>query len=92
VTCTYPGVVAVFGQTASPAAAAEVLARLTRRRSGSTETAWADGQLVVYGGTPNPAIAWDYTGQPYVGVALSNSRSTLTTWWGSTGRKVRSGA
>jgi prepilin-type processing-associated H-X9-DG protein len=84
--------VAVFGQTVSPASASELLARLARRRSGSTQAAWADGHVVVYGGTANPAIAWDYTGQPYVGVALSNSRSTLTAWWVSTGRKVRAGA
>jgi hypothetical protein len=92
ITCTYPGVVAVFGQTTSPAAAAEFLTRLARRRPGSTPTAWADGHLVAYGGTTTPALAWDYTGQPYVGVALSNSRSTLTAWWVSTGRKVRAGA
>jgi len=91
VACTYPGVVAVFGQAPSPTAAAEILVRNRVRRANSTLTAWGQGDAVVYGGASTPTILWDYTGQPYVGFALSNNRSTLTSWWTSTGRTVRTG-
>jgi len=92
VTCTYPGLVAVFGEAASPAAASEVLLRNRVRRSNSSISAWGQGDAVLYGGTTAPALLWDYTGKPYVGFALSNSRTTLSSWWDSTGRVVRTGA
>jgi hypothetical protein len=55
VTCTYPGVTAVFGETASPVEATAFLARLDKRRAGATEVAWASGAAVAYGGTADPA-------------------------------------
>ncbi len=91
VTCTYPGVVAVFGQTASPAEASAVLARDRRRRPGSAVTGWGDGEAVISNVNGELSIAWDYTGEPYVAVAVSGNRATLTSWWTSTGRTVRTG-
>ncbi|HZQ56814.1 MAG TPA: serine/threonine-protein kinase [Acidimicrobiales bacterium] len=91
VTCTYPGVTAVFGETASATEATAFLGRLDKRRAGASATPWAGGQAVSYGGASDPSIAWDYTGQPYVAVAVGTNRATLASWWVSTGRVVRAG-
>jgi len=91
VTCVYPGIVAVFGQTASSTAASEVLLRGRLRRANSSITAWGQGDALSYGSTTAPALLWDYHGEPYVGFALSNNRDTLLSWWVATGRVVRAG-
>jgi hypothetical protein len=92
VTCSYPGITAVFGQTASASDASAFLARLFRRRAGASEAAWGDGVAVAYGSATNPSLAWDYTGEPYIAVAVSTDRAALQAWWTSTGRVVRAGA
>jgi hypothetical protein len=92
VTCAEQGVTAVFGESASPAGAMALLTRIERRHPGAGEVAWGGGTAVAYGGTANSSIAWDYTGQPYVAVAVSTNRSALLEWWASSGRAVRPGA
>ncbi len=94
VTCSAPGVTAVFGQTGSALEASAFLERLDRRRAGASETAWGSGLAVSYGAATNPSIAWGYTGEPFVGVATGTAgttRSALLSWWATTGRAVRAG-
>ncbi len=92
VTCTYPGVVAVFAQVGSPVDAELFLARLRRNHTGATAETWASGRAVLYGSAAQPAIGWDYAGEPYAALALSNNRTTLSTWWVATGRVDRTTA
>jgi hypothetical protein len=91
VTCTYPGVLAVFAQLGSPGEADLFLTRLRARHTNATLEAFAGGRAVGYGTAAQPSLGWVYTGEPYAALAVGNNRTTLTDWWVATGRVERSG-
>jgi len=91
VTCTYPGVVAVFARLGSPAEADLFLTRLRQKHVNATPETWAGGRAVAYGAATQASLGWVYTEEPYAALAVSDNRTTLTDWWVATGRVERSG-
>jgi hypothetical protein len=86
VTCPDGSITGIFAQVTSASTATGDLAFLDQRRRATGVRSWNGGEVVFYQAASGPAVAWDYTGEPYVGVGVGTSRTAVDSWWVTTGR------
>src|SRR5579884_1041263 len=95
VICTAGAISAAYCRMGSPGAASAYLASLHNTHPDAVLRAWTarpgiTGQALVFTSDHGPALAWTYTGKPYLGIAEGGTPGGLESWW-QTGRTVRPG-